>query len=82
MIVKFIVTRGGTVVFGDQDYRGDMHYKVARRNGIQEHEIIGGGVADVTAKKIWGKSYDFGPYNKEQLMILLPDWDIATPGGY
>lgn len=82
MTVKFIVTRSGQVVFGDRSYQDDMHYKVARRNGIQEHEIANGGIADLETRKIWGKSYDFGPYDKEYLMNLMPDWDIAVPGNY
>ncbi len=82
MIVKFIVTKNGQVFFGDKFYQNDMHYKVAYRNGVPEFEISGGGIADLEAKKIWGKSYDFGPYDKERLMALLPDWEIDSPGNY
>jgi len=82
MTVKFIVTRSGRVVFGGRFYADDMHYKVARHNGVQEHEIANGGIADLVTRKIWGKSYDFGPYQREVLMQLLPDWDIAVPGDY
>ena len=82
MTVKFIVTRSGQVIFGDQPYKEDMHFKVAERNGIRKEEIANGGLADLDAKKIGGKSYDFGPYDKEYLMKLMPDWDIAVPGNY
>lgn len=82
MQVKFIVTRRGQVVFGDRFYQEDMHYKVARRNGVQKHEIANGGIADLETRRIWGKSYDFGPYDREQLLILLPDWDVTIPGNY
>ncbi len=82
MTVKFIVTRSGQVVFGDRFYADDMHYKVAHRNGVQKHEIANGGIANLETRKIWGKSYDFGPYEREILIQLLPDWDIAVPGDY
>lgn len=82
MTVKFIVTVNGQIFFGDCDFRSDMHYKVGERNGVRKSEIANGGVADLVARKVWGMSYDFGPYDREQLAVLLPGWEIAIPGDY
>ncbi len=81
MVVKFIVTTGG-IVFGNKPYRGDFHAEVAKRNGVPGTAVLGGGLADLAGRRIFGISYGFGPYNPEAVRALLPDWQIAEPSDY
>lgn len=81
MIVKFILTATG-VVFGNRDYRDDYHNDVARRNFIDKQQVRGGGIADLSAKRIFGTSYGFGPYSPEVVRQLLPDWQVDPPSDY
>lgn len=71
MIVKFVLTATG-VVFGNRDYRDDYHDEVARRNFIAKQQVRGGGIADLSAKRIFGTSYGFGPYSPKAVQQFLP----------
>ncbi|MDO8743261.1 MAG: hypothetical protein Q7J30_01740 [Candidatus Azambacteria bacterium] len=81
MVVKFIVTTGG-IVFGNKSYRDDFHAEVAKRNDIPRTAVLGGGLADLTGRRIFGMSYGFGPYDSGVVRSLLPDWQIAEPSDY
>ncbi|MBI2635042.1 MAG: hypothetical protein HYW79_00650 [Parcubacteria group bacterium] len=79
--MKFIVTCDW-IVFGDRPFGGDMHTDVARRNGIPKTSVRGGGLSDLTERRIFGTSYGFGSYDPEAIRALLPDWQIAEPSDY
>ena len=79
MTVKFIVSNG-KVYFGDRHYSDDYHSDVAARAGVRG--VVGGGLADMEKRRIFGTSYGFGPYNPTQLKDILPDWQIECPSSY
>lgn len=81
MVVKFIATANGTV-FGDKPYHDDMHADVARRYGIPGIYVRGGGLANLTERRIFGTSYGFGPYDPKAIRAFLPDWQVAEPSNY
>lgn len=78
MIVKFIITKEGGVIFGKKTADAEFHNDIAKENGIPLTEVVGGGRADLDTKRIFGKSSIFGPYDAKKLKILLPDWTIEN----
>ncbi|MDP6527696.1 MAG: hypothetical protein QF858_02345 [Candidatus Pacebacteria bacterium] len=82
MIVKFIITIPGRVLFGDKHYRGDYHSNIASKYGVSSEVVRGGGLADLELRKIFGTSYGFGPYDPKFAQELLPDWQIESPSDY
>jgi len=72
-VVKFIVAEGKVYLGEPQD---EWHVDVARRYNIPIEKVDGGGRADIDAKKIFGTSTTFGPYDAEVVRKNLPDWEI------
>lgn len=82
MLVKFIIA-DDQVIFGKLYYKDDLHAKVAKAHEISKDRIRGGGIADLVNQRIFGKSYDFGPYNVETVQRLLGwQWKIDPPSDY
>lgn len=81
MTVKFVLTATG-VVFGSRDYRDDYHSDIARINFIAKEQVRGGGIADLVARRIYGTSYGFGPYDCAIVQQFLPDWQVDPPSDY
>jgi hypothetical protein len=85
MIVKIIVVavaEAPQVIFGDKNYNNDYHAEVAYRNNIDKKKVVGGGLADLSRKMIFGTSYGFGPYDPSLVKRLLPDWVVKAPSPY
>ena len=76
MIVKFIVTKNRRIIFGNLSAKDEFHSDIAKKHEIKPEEIMGGGLADLDAKKISGTSTAFGRYDPQTVKRLLPDWDI------
>lgn len=81
MTVKFIATKS-RVVFGSCPYTSDMHSDIARKNSIPRGSVRGGGLADLTNRRIYGTSYGFGPYVVSKIQALLPGWQVDNPSDY
>ena len=81
MVVKFIVT-ADKVVFGDKYFDDDYHRQVAIRNRVPESDVLGGGLADLEQKRIFGTSYGYGSYDPEVVRRLLPGWEVSDPCVY
>lgn len=81
MVVKFIVANG-RVIFGSKHYKEDYHSNIAEAHGISRSSVRGGGIADLSARKIYGKSIGFGPYDPTEISRILPDWQIDPPSDY
>ncbi|OGD31809.1 hypothetical protein A3C91_00065 [Candidatus Azambacteria bacterium RIFCSPHIGHO2_02_FULL_52_12] len=85
MAVKMIVAKINNqpkIVFGDRHYSDDYHSDIAERMGIPKSAVLGGGIADVASRRIYGTSYGFGPYNPTLVRGLLPDWTVERPSNY
>lgn len=82
IVVKFIVTAGNRVVFGNKHFDDDYHREVALRNRVPESDVLGGGLADLKQKRIFGTSYGYGSYDPEVVRRLLPGWEVSNPGEY
>lgn len=72
MIRKFIVTKD-KIFFGGEI---TAHQDIANMKGLPKKDVLGGGSADMTKKKIFGMSHQFGKYPKEIVQKLLPRWTV------
>lgn len=79
MIVKFIVT-AESVYFGKRFYKHDEHKDIANTFCVPHQDVLGGGLADLEAKRIYGTSKSFGRYDVNSVKKMLPsDWQVDEP---
>ena len=75
-MAKFIIA-SGKIYWGDTS---EFHRDIATRNNIPFDAITGGGMGSPYAKRLDStNSFQFGPYNREELQKLLSGWRIAEP---
>ena len=75
-VAKFIIV-GGKIYWGNAN---DFHRVIAEKLGIPFEKITGGGMARPFAKIVMSSnSFQFGPYNRDEVQRLLPDWEVEEP---
>lgn len=75
---KFIVTKD-KVFFGNKKCSKDSHLNISEENKISRDLVLGGGIADMEDKEVFGYSSTFGKYDKEVVQDLLPEWKVNEP---
>ena len=75
---KFIVTKDGRIFFSRAlgKYDIETHEAIARREGLKDEEVVGGGLADCDSRFAHGFSGKYGTYNLEEVQKLLPHWRV------
>ena len=76
MIVKFIITKNGRIIFGTRPANEEFHADIAKNNDILLNEVAGGGRADLEKKSIFGSSTAFGKYDYKTVKKALPEWKV------